>query len=289
MIVPSHIPNPYVKPKWQASVGIMESVVAYNCRTHGFPIPICAWPMWEGAGNTALDLSGNGNHGEFNGAKWAGSERGACVIFDGTDDFVEVANESKFDFGTEDWTLSCRFKSGIDHDGTLVGKGVDGAGGIRYKLKIDVSGSVMVEIDDNGVGIGKANVTSTATTYGDDGIWHHVVGAKDGNNLRLYIDGTEDGASPADITGMASLNTNYPVIVGKIYNDAGIDFYQFFNGLIDDLPIFDTALSTTQIKFLSENPYFMYQIPEELYGYVSAAPPTGNPFWYYEMIKRRNQ
>jgi len=88
---------------------------------------------------------------------------------------------------------------------------------------------------------------------------------------------------------MASLNTNYPVIVGKIYNDAGIDFYQFFNGLIDDLPIFDTALSTTQIKFLSENPYFMYQIPEELYGYVSAAPPTGNPFWYYEMIKRRNQ
>ncbi len=43
------------------------------------------------------------------------------------------------------------------------------------------------------------------------------------------------------------------------------------NGIIDDILIFDTALTEAQIKFLYENPYFMYRLPEELYGYAAVA------------------
>ena len=42
------------------------------------------------------------------------------------------------------------------------------------------------------------------------------------------------------------------------------------NGQIANAQIYNTALSAAQIKFLYENPYFMYQMPEELYGYVAA-------------------
>ncbi len=35
--------------------------------------------------------------------------------------------------------------------------------------------------------------------------------------------------------------------------------------------MFDTALSPSQIKFLHDDPYFMFRMPEELYGYSPAA------------------
>ncbi len=71
MIAPSQIPNLKVKPRWQAPVGVMESVVSYNCRKYGMPRPVLALPLWEGAGNRAVDLSGHGNHGTLiDGPKW---------------------------------------------------------------------------------------------------------------------------------------------------------------------------------------------------------------------------
>lgn len=50
MIVPSQNRSINVKPKWQLPVGVMEGIVAYNCRKYGMPHPVLAMPMWEGAG-----------------------------------------------------------------------------------------------------------------------------------------------------------------------------------------------------------------------------------------------
>ena len=50
------------------------------------------WLFDEGNGKIAEDLSGNGNDGELKeGTKWEDGQFGQAVIFDGKDDYVEIA------------------------------------------------------------------------------------------------------------------------------------------------------------------------------------------------------
>jgi len=225
--------------------------------------------LQETPAGTTYDSTLNSNYGTTSGMDSADQVLGqvdGSLDFDGSNDYVEMSGESNFDFGTEDWALGCWFKADFAHNGLLLGKGADGAGGIRYKIYVLDTGEIAVEIDDNGVGIGKKNIISTATTYGNDGLWHYIFGIKNGNNLRLYIDGTEDATSPADITGVTSLDTDYPVIIGKIYNSAGVDFYQFFNGIIDEVSVSNIARPDNWIKtsYTNQNsPSTFYTIGSE--------------------------
>jgi len=259
--------------QWDAAGGTWDS--SFVMVQHMNEDPSDADPAFkDSAGsNDGMD------YGDMTAGDQVAGQIDGSLDFDGADDYVEIADESNFDFGTGDWILGCWFKSDLAHNGTLAGKGADGAGGIRYKIYVLDTGAIAVEIDDNGVGIGKVNVTSTATTYGNDGLWHYIVGVKDGNNLRLYIDGTEDAISPANITGMASLNTDYPVVIGKIYNSAGAEYYQFFDGIMDEVRISSTARSADWIETEYNNqsdPATFYEI-----GIQEVASPTALTSWSY--------
>jgi len=219
------------------------------------------WPLdrqsYDQETHRFTDKSENGNHGIGNGDNLESTfdfainqhNIGSSAIpLDGLSDFINCGDDASLKFGTGDFSLSCWFKSGVTQNGTLIGKGADGVGGVRYKISICDTGAIQVEIDDNGVGVGKVNIASADMTYGDDGSWHYAVGVKDGNSLRLYVDGIEDANSPADLTGMASLNTEHPAAIGRIYN--AVVSYQFFNGLIAQVRIYNLSLSQDEITQL---------------------------------------
>lgn len=55
------------------------------------------WLFDEGNGKITEDLSGNGNDGELKeGTKWEDGQFGQAVIFDGKDDYVEIAPSPLF-------------------------------------------------------------------------------------------------------------------------------------------------------------------------------------------------
>ena len=94
-----------------------------------------------------------------------------------------------------------------------------GSGGKRYLLVIRSggcsNGQVRTVIDDNVTG--GAGVCSTASYA--DGFWHHAAGVRDGNSLRLYIDGVEQTPnSPVDITGVLSLDDPRPFTSGILWD-----------------------------------------------------------------------
>src|SRR3989344_3227356 len=61
------------------------------------------WTFDEGSGTTAQDSSGNNNTGILtNGPTWTTGKIGQALNFDGVDDYVDVANESNFDFERTD-------------------------------------------------------------------------------------------------------------------------------------------------------------------------------------------
>ena len=86
------------------------------------------------------------------------------------------------------------------------------------------------------------NLFITSKNKFNDGNWHNVVLSNDGSFLRLYVDGKEItktstlGAKP-DMTGLQ------PIRIGA----NSLDLDKFFTGDIDEVIIWDRALSSDEI------------------------------------------
>lgn len=77
----------------------------------------------------------------------------------------------------------------------------------------------------------------------DDGMWHQIAGIYDGANTELlYVDG-QLAASTAFSTNAVTGNTN-EFLIGS--NPDG-EFFQLFNGVVDEVCIFTNALTAIQL------------------------------------------
>ena len=114
------------------------------------------------------------------------------------------------------------------------------AKGSAYDFKIDGTGKVQAVVN------GTTHLTSATTI--NDSKWHHVAFTYSGTNLRLYIDGVEDGNSPATSIPVPT-STSDRFAIGVNYIDKN-NISTIFNGEIDEVRIWDTILSQTQIQFI---------------------------------------
>ena len=97
------------------------------------------------------------------------------------------------------------------------------------------------------------NTTPEATVVGitdvNDGLWHHVAGSFDGAQYNLYVDGKLEATVAT--SGSISAGTAYYGCIGAHYkkNDER-DPRRFFNGLIDDVRIYDRILSESEVHYI---------------------------------------
>ncbi len=88
---------------------------------------------------------------------------------------------------------------------------------------------------------------ATGAVNVNDGQWHHVAGMYDGTKYTLYVDGTLDASM--DATGKINTGGSYIGCIGAHYkkNDER-DPRRFFDGLIDDVRIYNKALSAGEVQ-----------------------------------------
>ncbi len=118
--------------------------------------------------------------------------------------------------------------------GTIVSKGT------AYDFKIDGSGKVQADLN------GTTQLTSATSV--NDSKWHHVAFTYTGSTLRLYIDGVEDGNSPSTPVPVPT-STNHRFAIGINYTDKN-NFTTAFSGSIDEVRIWDSALSQMEIQYI---------------------------------------
>jgi len=96
----------------------------------------------------------------------------------------------------------------------------------------------------------KHSTTAASSFANNDGKWHFVVSTFDGEMLRLYVDGSQVarklGKGFPDDTG------NQPLRVGA--NSLRLD--GFFEGEIDEVRVWNRALSTEEIEDQYSNGIF---------------------------------
>ena len=208
---------------------------------------VAHWRFDETSGTTAADSSGNGLNGTLGGdPQWVAGKIGGALEFDG-DDYVDLGAPAVFDFGTEDFTITAWIKMTATTRGSIFAIGGDDGGGIRYTL-------AMGEGNDNKLTLTMDNDVSKNQAMGDtiinDGEWHHVVGMIKGDVSLVYVDGVEDGTIDLpegyDLSGVLQHNAYIGAITSNASNTLHAE--KFMIGLIDDVRIYDTALTESEIQ-----------------------------------------
>lgn len=270
-ILAQQLRRPNIKPKWHATLGVMESVVAYNCRKHGFPIPILAMPFWEGAGNKVYDVSGKGNHGSLiNGANWSKSKFGNCISLDGINDYI-VFSDDNLPIGANPRSIEFWIKR---NSGAVFGD---------YKFLYSYGTRSTYNAFSLYGYIGTNNIYFQGYAYDfDTGIdladtnWHHIAITFNGTYVKAYENGLLISTTDRNLLNTISGVDNF--VLGGVKIDG-----RYWDGMFDGFKIYNLAITSDQVKFLYNNPYFMYEMPEELWGYTSVTNILNSYFYRYIM------
>ena len=202
-----------------------------------------SWHFDEGSGTTAYDTSGNDNDGTLkNGPQWIDGKYGKALSFDGSDDYVNCGNSSNLNFGTNDFTIESWIKTNYIEKWQLI---VSKSYNPGYELFVARdNGKLLFQIGD---GSGWTNFLGNTVVA--DGNWHHVVAVADrDNNGILYVDGNFDNEK--SITSKSgSVDSEYNLHVGTRPPSTGYAF----NGIIDEVRIYNRALTPDEISDLYNN------------------------------------
>jgi hypothetical protein len=193
--------------------------------------------------DTAKDRAGS-NDGTLNGGmdpanSSAPGRIGQALEFDGEDDYVEDGSSV---LGNTSFTASTWFKvDKVNDQRFILDNGFDTSGGFQVFVQTD--GTVRSRIDDSGANGGVFDTNSTV----NDGNWHHIVTVADkSGNAKMYLDGSQDGEM-LDISSYGNISGTENFRIGNQDTDAP-ETVNIFQGKIDDVRIYDQALSADEIQ-----------------------------------------
>lgn len=183
------------------------------------------------------------NHGTLMGnPKVVEGKVGQALEFDGQTDYVSVENVDSFNFGDSDFSIECWIKVDDDNNSYIINfkDMADNNPHVEFYTNYPSAGNLGAHIlDSTGSGFRTTYVSSDVT----DSKWYHVVmiylDAK--NVVNLYLDG--------EITA-SNRDSNAPIGALENWNWLSIGRSQvgeFMDGIIDEVRIYDRALSDDEI------------------------------------------
>lgn len=161
---------------------------------------------------------------------------GASILFDGTNDYICLADSDDWYFGTGDWTIDFWFRmddlpgAGAYYSILQQWKKGDGGENNRWVLSVtNDSGNLQwtyINEDNNSNTI---DVRKTQTSPSAD-TWYHFAITRASNVHRMFIDGVQIGTDVTDATAHANRT-------GSLYIGCAPDATCDYKGWIDELRI----------------------------------------------------
>ena len=210
---------------------------------------IAHWQFDETSGNVAQDASGNGNNGTLKGdPQWVTGRIGGAIQLDGVDDYVDVGSVgiSGMDQRTiagwvkasttdiPPWTSVFGFAPDGDIDGTYFDIEVDDAG--NYIVFVGGWGSIFTPVDTQ---------------------WHHFAVTFTGEGGSWFLDGQLVDSIDGEVG-----------TIDQVRIGARLSTSNYFPGLIDDVRIYNTVLTLTEIQKLMAGPKAYDPMPADGALYV---------------------
>lgn len=211
-------------------------------------IPTDSLKAWYPFNGNANDESGNGNNGTVHGAILTTDRFGnvnSAYSFDGIDDYILVADTNSLDFGTNSFSFSFWLKypsqiGGYDDYSSILTK-ADASypyTGLTFFVEQPTNGKVSFRT-------GAINTLNSKSSNLNNDTWTHFVGIRNGNILKLYINGIID--TTITTATIDNISNNLNLYIGGHPTDM---LAQKLNGILDDIRIYNRALSEQEIVAL---------------------------------------
>jgi hypothetical protein len=248
------------------------------------------------------DVSGNGNQGSADTTERptrAAGKLGQALEFDGSNDYVNITTVPELELEESDFTFSAWIKKTDQVEAGIFGSSNQCGGGYAcFYVAIDPDAA-----DDGRWAVYDGNEWREDTTKNyEDNQWHHIAATynQTTQELKLY----EDGINNQNYSGVDTTytSTDTTVQIGRL-GVVGTPFWPY-SGLIDDVRIYDRALTPDEIQRLYQiggtfkvntiNPendlnrsesglvgHWTFDGPDDLmggpsFGYLTAADRSGN-------------
>ena len=249
----------------------ISSFIDWNRSLVGF------WNFNEGSvsGSTAYDNSTWGNDGTISGATWNSSGKfGGAMSFDGDDDYVQLKASNLVINNTANWTIGLWFNADYIDSATRVHRMITLRGGVGSGVNFYSGSSNDLGFGYRDVGGGFQSVVINSNINIDT--WYHVVLSYNSSDYVYYENGVNIGKTTDTIVSSFSEGL---AMIGTYDSSSG-----YFNGTIDEVQIWDRALTAEEIKAsyntgiyklernftdLSEGSYEYYAYTTDLAGSVN--------------------
>ncbi|MBW8832890.1 MAG: LamG domain-containing protein, partial [Burkholderiales bacterium] len=198
----------------------------------------------EGTGTVLHDVSGNGNNGTINNATWTTAGKyGPALNFNGTNAYVDLGNPTSLQF-TGSMTVSAWIRTTAfpADDAAIVSKRSSNAIGFQLDTSVDTGPRTVGFKLASSTGALMARYSSTVLQANT---WYYVTGVYDASarTMSVYVNGVlNNGALRGTVTATQQ-NSTVNVNVGRRTGAGKFNF----NGTIDEVRIYNRALSATEI------------------------------------------
>jgi len=211
--------------------------------------------MDDNLGLQIIDSVASANDADIIGTSFVDGQFGKAREFSSSEkDYIRKSHASNIDFDKGDFTITFWLKADQPNDwATIIQKADD------WSDKSSIFGWVIGNADtDTGKRIefsiqaGDRDdcydkwVESTTEVF--DNEWHYITAIKKGTEIFLYVDGKQEDKE-VDVT--QSVSSNSDLFIGSMINSEFDDYY--FNGIIDEIAIYNRAISTDEISKLFNN------------------------------------
>ena len=213
------------------------------------------WPLDDARGLSAADLSGNNHNGKLNNSPvWTTGKVGAALIFNGLNTAIDintsVLNTSN-SFSVAAWVQLAdlnKWHTAVSQDGNDIS---------GFFLQFTASSQFAFSLVNSDSTSGTA-IRATSKFNPVVNTWYHLVGVYDASAKQssLYVNGVLQSSQ----TVPAAWNAGGETVIGRAKWGGNTDFW---NGKIDDVRLYNRALSATDVS--------------DLYGLAAANSPLRPP------------
>jgi hypothetical protein len=201
------------------------------------PSLVAHWAMEDNGGAFLMDSSSAKNNADIiEGPSWVEGKRGLALELNGTIDYCTVPNDPSLNVSNA-ITIAAWIKPSKYGTQRILRK-VDETNDLGYSLFLGIDSTISIRFNNSN--LTRLNSISNYPATGDT--WMHVASTYDGTTIRIYVNGVEDNT------------VNRSFNIGTAKNDLTIGAQEnetnLFKGSIDDIRIYNYALSTSEISDL---------------------------------------
>jgi hypothetical protein len=198
------------------------------------------WPLDKATidGDTVEDVWGENDGTIMGGAKIVEGKVGDALEFDGADDFVDIPGTESLELNDKTELTAAAWINVQGHSGgccdPIIAQRDASGWALRYDQRDGGAEIEFIVHNPSWVGDG-ANFGAPVPKEGE---WHFITGVLTGDELLIYVDDTLE--NEIDFAGAIVSNSSETEIGGALDG--------YFMGLIDEVLIYDRALSEQEVK-----------------------------------------